>query len=226
MSNPIISAKKLSYTLEGHNILQDLTFTIHRGDYLGLIGPNGGGKTTLARLILDLIRPNSGELLVHTTAIGYVPQQFDIELVTVPISVREILASKSRDLDPQTLDILELKPLLAKKFQDLSGGQKQKVLFARALLGQPEMLILDEPFSAIDDPSRYQIQKLLKTLNDGGLTIIVISHDLDMVTAETTSVFCLNRGLHAACHPRDLHGNKDLEKVFGGSLKSIHHHTH
>jgi zinc transport system ATP-binding protein len=198
-------------------VLDDVTFQIERDDYLGLIGPNGGGKTTLLKIMLGLIKPASGSVKVFgkspaqvRSRIGYVPQRAEID-ITAPATVLDVvlmgrLGRSSWGLQyggehrQRAIDALcqtGVEDLSERPISELSGGQRQRVLLARALASEAEILLLDEPMSGIDAPVEQSLNDLLKRLNES-LPIVVVSHDIAFVSNHLKSVACLNRKL--VCH--------------------------
>ncbi len=211
---PLFSLKHVSFVVAGKEILSGLTLEIRRGEYIGIIGPNGGGKTTLLRLLLDLERPTHGtiESQIDKAKIGYVPQRVNGD-VTFPATVEEVVASgiirptfahdAERRIDAalKTTGIVRLR---SQRIGTLSGGERQRTMIARALAGEPDVLFLDEPTSAIDPASQEDFYDLLRDLHRKGLTIAIVSHDTDTVAHEVQRIVCLNR--HLVCHgdPADV----------------------
>jgi len=204
-------------------VLEDINLLIHENDFIGLIGPNGGGKTTLLKIILGLLPPKIGLVNVMGEEpkkgrhhIGYVPQ-FTVFDSDFPISVFDVVKmgrlSKKRvfrSLTPQDDDIIEEKlawvNMLEYKnrgIRELSGGQRQRVYIARALATEPELLLLDEPTISVDFESRAKIYELLHEINLQGVTILLVSHDLNVISRYVKTIGCLNRQLH-------YHGEKEI----------------
>lgn len=197
-----VSVENLSVSYKGNDAVNDISITVTKGEFVGITGPNGGGKTTLFKAILGLISPNSGEIKIAEKSIkngrrliGYVPQTAIIDR-DFPITVLEtvVLALLSSGLHPfkifkakekkKAIEILEklgLKNHINKPISALSGGEFQKLLIARALISNPEILMLDEPISNIDTDSKIEIYRILDNLNKEGKTIIMITHDLQNV---------------------------------------------
>lgn len=211
---PLFSLEHVSFSVAGKEILSGLTLEIRRGEYVGIIGPNGGGKTTLLRLLLGLAQPTHGtiESQIDKAKIGYVPQRVNGD-VTFPATVDEIVASgivlptsahdagRRIDAAMKTTDIARLR---RQRIGTLSGGERQRTMIARALAGEPDVLFLDEPTSAIDPESQEDFYDLLRDLHRKGLTIVIVSHDTDTIAHEVQRVLCLNR--HLVCHgdPADV----------------------
>jgi zinc transport system ATP-binding protein len=212
--NTIIDCENLSFAYEGTPILRNVSFKIHEGEFVGIIGPNGGGKTTLLKLIAGFLKPSSGSLKLFDTSpqhaiqeIGYVPQamRFDKQF---PISVFEVVLSgrlsrlswygsyseEDRSIARETLELLGLTPLQHVAFGTLSGGQAQRTLIARALVSQPKLLLLDEPTANVDAQVETEIYTLLKQLQ-GKMTILMVTHDLSAAIDQVERILCVQQTL-------------------------------
>lgn len=218
-SKSLMTLTNVSYSIDNKKILSNISFTVGRGEYLGVIGPNGGGKTTLLRLMLGLIVPTAGTIkrMLPAERIGYVPQRAMSGDVTFPAIVQEIVESgimKNLSRTEREYSVREamkttgIVHLAQRRIGVLSGGERQRVMIARALAGQPEMVFLDEPTAAIDAESQEEFYGFLRHLHrDRHLTIIIVSHDTDALAHEVQRVLCLNRHLVCHGHPEDiLHG--------------------
>lgn len=215
MVAPIVEINNVSFAYNGEIALQDVSLEIRQGDFMAMIGPNGGGKTTLLKLILGLLKPDKGSIRVTgkstqkaQASIGYVPQDVHINR-SFPITALDVvlmgklepkkrLARKTESNRTEAmaaLQRLEMATLAEKKISELSGGQSQRVFIARALVSQPELLLLDEPTASIDTKGQAEFFELLKDLNRE-VTIVVVSHDLLAVSRYVKSVACVNRVLH------------------------------
>jgi zinc transport system ATP-binding protein len=207
-----IEINDLSFSYDKTDVLQNINFTINTKEFIAIIGPNGGGKSTLLKLILGLLEPRKGNILIHNKPsksfreqIGYMPQQF-IQNKTFPITIAQIVMSGlinkkniffsySKDEKQKALNALDmvgLKDFSDKKINMLSGGQIQRVFLARAIVCDPKILILDEPTSNIDPQGEYEIFKLLKEFNKT-MTVIVVSHDLSMLMDFATKAIFINK---------------------------------
>lgn len=229
----LLSIKNLVVKKAGVVILDDISFDVAHGDYIGLVGPNGAGKTTLLHALIGLEPLTSGKLKRTKAKIGYVPQHFAVESFNLPLTVSELVKTgltNPRDKRGKTkmmkaLEQVGMEDFVGRNIQNLSGGERQKVLLARALVDQPKLLLLDEPMSALDDPSRISFYELLNDLNTkAGITILLVSHDLEMVVKHVNRVLCLNRKLNHACHAVDLSSDK-IKEIFECD-RFIHHHDH
>lgn len=212
----MFSLDDISYFIDGKEILSHISLEIRRGEYIGIIGPNGGGKTTLLRLLLGLASPSHGIIHTHIAPkkIGYVPQRSSSGDTTFPASVSEIVASgifdasSARDRDRRihrALKATGTDHLISRRIGALSGGERQRVMIARALAGNPDVLFLDEPTAAIDPGSQEEFYAFLRELHKKQrLTIVMVSHDTDAIAHEVQRVICLNR--HLVCHgsPKDV----------------------
>ncbi|MDY0091590.1 MAG: ABC transporter ATP-binding protein [Candidatus Vecturithrix sp.] len=194
--------------------LEDVNLCLHAGDFVSVIGPNGGGKTSLLKLLLGLVKPTQGRVEVLGKApeqarqeIGYVPQQATLDK-HFPISVWDIAlmgrlgripllkkyTADDRDLASEALQKVKLYDLKDRHIAKLSGGQQQRVLIARALVTNPKLLLLDEPTASVDAEIKRDIYELLVELNDQ-MTIVMVSHDIGVVSSYTKTIACLNRTL-------------------------------
>lgn len=209
-----VEIKKLSVAYSKETTLNDISLTVNKGEFVYIIGPNGGGKTTLIKSVLGLITPNCGEISILNSPqnigkrkIGYVPQNSEIKK-DFPITVLEavgtaflksrlnpfVIFSKSRkQLAYQYLNLLGVGNLAFHQIGELSGGEFQRVLIARALARKPEILILDEPCANTDPASSDKIHEILEAENKKGVTIIVVSHDINHVLHSKTRTVFINK---------------------------------
>ncbi len=222
-NKPRIEVKDLSAGYNDELVLKNINLTVEPDDFIGLIGPNGGGKTTLLKVILGLIAPKRGSVRVMGMSpdkgrryIGYVPQftHFDSDF---PIRVHDVVRmgrlgpkhlfkpynSKDDEVVNKCLAWVELTDLRNRSLSELSGGQRQRVYIARALASEPEILLLDEPTINVDMNARTHIYELLHNINLQGVTILLISHDLNVISSYVKTIGCLNRTLH-------YHGEKQI----------------
>jgi zinc transport system ATP-binding protein len=215
MENSIIQIKNVWFSYNAKTVLQDVSLDIQPGDFIAMIGPNGGGKTTLLKLMLGLLRPDQGSIKVlggfpekASHHIGYVPQDVHINRSFPIIAIDVVLMGKLRpdrrwrfssaQDRREALDALERMEIAAcanSKIDALSGGQRQRVFIARALVAQPKILLLDEPTASIDARGQAEFYRLLKALNKD-ITILVVSHDLVAISTHVKSVACVNKRLH------------------------------
>lgn len=208
----ILEIRDVSAGYEGDMVLKDINIVVSDLDFIGVIGPNGGGKTTLVKLILGLIRPMQGEIVFHNpderNLIGYLPQvnqndkRFPITVIEVVLSglmsVKQGFRAYHRDDRKQALEILDLmgiRHLQKKSIGDLSGGQMQRVYLGRAIIANPKLLILDEPNTFVDNKFEHDLYELLGQLNKK-MAILMVSHDVGTITSYVKTIACVNRNLH------------------------------
>ena len=216
----VIDIRALDFSFRGQPVLEKISLTVNAGTTLGIVGPNGGGKTTLIRLLVGLLKPTAGTIRIggmlpveavrRGDVVGYVPQNAQTT-GSIPLTVRELvrlgLAGKTGMFRPDrkedvafadaVLDRVGLTDLADERVASLSGGQLQRLYIARALAPKPRVLLLDEPTTGIDPASQQRFTELLGELkHDFGLTIVFVSHDLRAVSAISDRIACLNRTLH------------------------------
>jgi len=210
----------------GRPLLNDISFRIERGDYWGIFGPNGAGKTTLIKVLLGALSPLSGRIRSpEDLRLGYVPQLTAL-CDSLPLTVRKILQLGSLDLrnppDPsETLERLGLRHLEGKLFADLSGGQRQLAIVARALHRNPDILVLDEPTSGVDLPTRYAIGDLLQKRHEEGMTILLITHLLAEIGPEVNRFLWLDsvQDLFLCGNREEVLQSPRLREAYGASLR-------
>jgi ABC-type Mn2+/Zn2+ transport system ATPase subunit len=223
--------------------LQDVDLRIDAGELVGIVGPSGAGKTTLLRLLLDEIQPSEGTIEFagaprgrRRVTVGYVPQ-LDASERTFPITVQgavELGAAATSSRVPwfskaeraaahRALERLSIDDLHARGLHELSGGQFQRVLFARALISDPQLLLLDEPTSGIDLRTRAEMLALVDELSRDGLTIVMTTHDLNWVAAHLPRIVCLNQTVQADGAPREVLRADVLRNTFGADMDVIEH---
>lgn len=229
MREKIIECKELCFAYHHDYVLENVSFDIFERDFVAVIGPNGGGKTTLIKLLLGLLQPTQGKLICQNdlkTQIGYIPQDTSINS-DFPIQVIDVVrmgflkpsffgCKINQEIDKQVFAILkrlDILHLANKKIGELSGGQRQRALIARALCGNPKVIILDEPTSNIDTKTQKEIYDLLKEFNNFH-TIIVISHDISILLGYASKVLSVNREVV-------LHDAPSLEISFDGHICEV-----
>lgn len=236
-ANALISARGLTVRRGGRAVLQSIDIDIGPSEIVTLIGPNGAGKTTLVRALLGLETltvgtvVRSGELVI-----GYVPQRFDLDRA-IPMTVERFLAlGRARDRETQmaVLEEVGAPTLLDRQFSELSGGELQRVLLARALLRNPTLLVLDEPVRGVDYAGEADLYALIARLRtDRGVGVLLVSHDLHVVLAASDRVLCINQ--HVCCHgvPEDVARHPEYARLFGpiaastfGLYRHAHDHRH
>ena len=216
---PLISVANLNFRIGETVILQNIDLEISAGEILTLIGPNGAGKTTLVRMLLGLLKPDSGEVRRNgALSIGYLPQAFEVD-PSLPLTVRRLLCLTQKPSLEQMeahLDEVGARDLLDQPVQSLSGGERQRVLLARALLRNPDLLVLDEPIQNVDINGQNELYRLIaKIRDDRGCGVLMISHDLHLVMAFTDFVVCLNKHVCCTGHPEAVSKNPEYLALFG-----------
>jgi zinc transport system ATP-binding protein len=240
LTTSVITLEDVSFSYGGPLVLERVTMSVERGAFLGLVGPNGGGKSTLLKIVLGLLEPGRGRVSVlgrrpveARQSIGYVPQ-FATFPRHFPVSVEEtvllgrlgktrsILGYRKADKDivQRTMAKTEIADLCHRPIGSLSGGQVQRVLIARALASEPEVLILDEPTANIDMRAESDIFDLLKTLN-ARMTIVIVSHDIGFISRYVSLIACLNRTL--LCHTSSPVTGEVIDRLYGAPVQAIHH---
>ena len=207
----MLSVQNLSFRYDAYSkyVLEDISFEVKKGEYVSIVGENGSGKSTLVRLLLGLLKPTTGEVQQRASSIGYVPQK-KINLTHFPLTVFELLDSyrkvlkvKDRNTVYNMLEEVGLLGFEKKLAGELSGGQLQKLYIARALINNPELLILDEPSTGIDVKGQREIYTILKRLNqDSKITIVSVDHNLDAAVANSTVIFHIANGKGHFCNPK------------------------
>jgi len=234
---PLIEAEGITFGYGREAVLQDVDLTIHRDDFLAILGPNGGGKTTLVKILLGLLAPWTGSIR-HTTsdrrgALGYVPQFAEFDR-SFPIRVRDLVQmgrlglrgplhryrGEDRRRVTEMLSEFGLEALADETVEALSGGQLQRALIARALVADPEILFLDEPLASIDAESRDVLLETLRRLH-AKIPIVVITHDLTPFAGAVRQIACINRRLFY--HPHGELTAEMLEEVYGCPVELIAH---
>jgi zinc transport system ATP-binding protein len=224
----LIDADNIGIVYGSEAVLQDVSLCVHSGEFVGLVGPNGAGKTTLLRVLLGLLRPHRGT--VTTTKgvrIGYIPQRGNLALPQVPVSVREIVMLGARGdagAVKAALASVRMTDAVHKKYGSLSGGQQQRVAIAQALASHPDLLFLDEPTTGIDERSQAAFYAILRDLQHQGITIVMVSHDVDTVLKLVTRVICLNGLVVYDGAPEHFEADKYLPDMYKKQHLLLHHH--
>lgn len=233
----LIEAENISLRLGERQILQHISLCVRAGQIITLIGPNGAGKTTLVRILLGLVEADAGQVRRKPgLRIGYMPQRLQLD-ATLPLTVRRFLRLGQPDAAGEIdliLRDLRIDHLADSQLRTVSGGELQRVLLARALLRQPDLLILDEPAQGVDIPGQAELYQLISGIGEQRhCGILMISHDLHLVMSTTDEVICLNH--HICCHgkPEQVSNDPAYLDLFGKkAVKSLavythkHNHTH
>jgi zinc transport system ATP-binding protein len=236
---PVIALDQVSFFYENRPVLENIDLAVHDGEFISLIGPNGGGKTTLLKLILGLLPPARGQVRLFGQApattrrlVGYVPQfmhydpQFPVTVLDVVLMGR--LGARwgggytraDRAAAQQALDELKILPLANRLLSQLSGGQRQRVMIARALAGSPRLLLLDEPTSNVDTEGENNLSQILQTLNQR-MTILLVSHDISFVSDLVQRVLCVNHRL-TLHQPGEL-SSTAIQDLYHTHLRMVKH---
>ena len=231
MSNALIRLEQVVVTFAGQNVLDNIELSVEPGQIVTLIGPNGAGKTTLVRAVLGLLKPDSGSVWRKPKLrVGYMPQKLHVD-PTLPLSVLRFLrlvpgVDRARAL--AALKEVGAEQVIDSPVQSVSGGEMQRVLLARALLREPELLVLDEPVQGVDVAGQAELYSLITRLRDRhGCGVLMVSHDLHLVMSTTDQVVCLNRHVCCSGHPEQVSGDPAFVELFGKNAQSLaiyHHH--
>ena len=243
MSPPVIALRNVSFAYDSTPVLQDVSLEVPERDFACMVGPNGGGKTTLLKLLLGLLAPTRGEIRVFggaperaRTRIGYMPQHAQTD-PRFPVSVADVVLmgrlGRAEILGPyrrahreaawRALREVGLDDLRRRPFGDLSGGQRQRVLIARALAAEPELLLLDEPTSNLDAPAESELNELLRRLNER-MTIVMVSHDLGFVSRFVRTVICVKQCV--VVHPTSEITGEIIREIYGSDVCMVRHDQH
>jgi len=237
-----LEVKNLTVKLSGKVILEDINFSVKKGETLAIVGPNGGGKTTLLKTILGFIIPFKGEIkllerppkeAIKTGKVGYLPQKNNIPK-RFPVSVLDVVLfglvnsklSKKEQIERalKYLDYVGMLDFKDHPFSDLSGGQQQRVSIARVLVAEPEIIFLDEPSTGIDVVAQESFYEFLKNLKETkGITVVMVTHDVGVVAKFVDKIAGLNRFLHFYGHPKEFFKKDILEKLYGSEIELVVH---
>ena len=217
-------------------LFTDLSFKICKGEFVAIIGPNGSGKTSLIKTIMGLYKPTSGEVHLYETAIGYVPQYLHKDEFSL-MTVRELFSLKisgapfwwgrqKKEMEiKEALRRTKIEEVINRQIKNLSGGEFQRVMIAYALIGNPGLLILDEPISGIDVHGEQDFFNMIEEIHgESGVTIIMISHDIDVVYRYASQVLCLNKSLICLGVPSKVLTKEAIEETFSTEHAIYHHH--
>lgn len=234
-SAPLVTLAGVGISRNGRDILSGVDLEVHRGEIVTIIGPNGGGKTTLLKVILGIMKPDKGVASKAAgVRIGYVPQKLHID-PTLPLPVRRLMtltAHFNREEIAAALNETGAAHLIDADVSTLSGGEFQRVMLARSILGNPDLLVLDEPVQGVDFSGEVALYEKIAAIRDQlGCAILLVSHDLHVVMAATDQVICLNGHVCCAGVPHEVAENPEYARLFGPRAAGAvalyrHHHDH
>ena len=233
-NNILVKLKKAGLHQNGKWLVRDVSLQVEKGKIITLIGPNGSGKSTTAKIALGIYKKIEGEVEKYTTKVGYVPQKISIDW-TLPIRVRDFMLLTENLNDDTVAEALSLTGVIHlkdKSLGNLSGGEFQRVLLARAISKKPELLVLDEPVQGVDYTGEIALYELIKKISDElNCGILLISHDLHTVMSATDYVVCLNGHVCCSGSPIDVAENHEYKALFGDQASQIlsryeHKHDH
>jgi ABC-type Mn2+/Zn2+ transport system ATPase subunit len=237
--NPLIELSGVHFRYNSKPVLEAIDLHLHPGQFVALVGPSGAGKTTLLKVILGLLQPESGSLQRHTRPplrISYVPQLESVDW-NFPVTAEEVVLmgitqhsgwwpwprAAERKRARAILEELGIGELAQRHIRDLSGGQQQRVFLARALVAQPELLVLDEPTNGVDMRSAESIFHQLAHLSQRGITVVLTTHDLNMAAAHAPWIVCLNRTIIAQGPPEKVFTEAILSAAYQGEMMVVRH---
>jgi ABC-type Mn2+/Zn2+ transport system ATPase subunit len=237
--NDVVRFEHVGSSYGGAPVIEDVTFAVAEREFVGIVGPSGCGKTTVLRAMLGTVRPSYGRVTRrHDVRLGYVPQ-VDVVDWNFPVTVAEVVsmtlrqpvwpgarrrgAASERWRVDAVLDRLGIGELRARQIGALSGGQQQRVFVARALVGTPDVLVLDEPAGGVDVASRHELLHLLADLHHDGTTIVLTTHDINGLAAHLPRLICFNRTVIADGPPTEVLHPYVLERTYGAPMDVLRH---
>jgi zinc/manganese transport system ATP-binding protein/zinc transport system ATP-binding protein len=239
---PLIELKQVNFGYGAEPVLEGINLHLHPGQFAALVGPSGAGKTSLLKLILGGLQPTKGEIYIHgqllnghpAPQVGYVPQLETVDW-NFPVTVAQVVlmgrvrragiwpwpSAADRAKMKTVLERLEIDHLAGRHIRDLSGGQQQRVFLARALVAEPDLLVLDEPTTGVDMRTAENMLHLLANLNQQGITVLMTTHDLNAAAAHVPWIICLNRRVVAQGRPEDVFTVDILNQTYRGDMLVI-----
>lgn len=234
-SSPLVTLEGVSIRRNGRHLVENVSFSIAPAEIVTLIGPNGSGKSTTAKLVTGVLEPSTGKVSRRAgLKIGYVPQSLSVD-ATLPLSVKRLMNLTARHDDfaiDAALDAVGARHLKQAPVQELSGGEFQRVLLARAVIRKPDLLVLDEPVQGVDFAGQVALYDLIRSIRDmHQCGILLISHDLHVVMADTDTVICLNGHVCCTGTPDSVKNSPEYLQLFGNRAAETlavyqHHHDH
>jgi len=235
---PLIEARNICHRFDHKTVLNEVSLRIMPGEILTIIGPNGAGKSTLLKILLGLLNPTEGTLKKASgLRIGFMPQKIHIDS-SLPLTVQRFLTLSKKTQTAKNFSThmrtvvsqLQLESLINQPIQHLSGGETQRVLLARALLNQPDLLVLDEPVQGVDLQGQTQLYEYIHQIQHTyQCAIVMVSHDLHVVMKDTHQVLCLNQHICCQGPPQAVSANPEFKHLFGDGYEQLavyeHHHT-
>jgi zinc transport system ATP-binding protein len=230
MNTTLIELNKIHVRIDERDILKQVDFALHQQEIVTLIGPNGAGKSTLIKVMLGIVKPYAGQVISHRKLkFSYVPQKFNPSH-SLPLRVCDLLALEKcpADIRADVIRDTGISKLQHSKVQQLSGGERQRVLIARALLRQPDILVLDEPMQGLDIQSEAELYDYVSSLPAKyGCAVLMVSHDLQWVMQGTHRVVCLNKHICCSGLPESVQQHPEYQAIFGKHRMFYqHHHDH
>ena len=240
LDGPMLEAERLSVEYADRAALDDVTFSLERGECIAVVGPNGAGKSTLFKVIAGVLEPSSGEIVVaghcpgSHICIAYVPQRSHVDWM-FPVTVADVVMMGRTSLIgllhrpgeedllrvQESLSVVGLDDLAERPINELSGGQQQRMFIARALAQEAELMLMDEPLTGLDVPAQEHIFNILSELTERDVTVMVATHDLNLAAERFDRVMLLNRRLIALGHPRDVFTTEHLQSAYGAHLRMV-----
>jgi zinc transport system ATP-binding protein len=244
---PVLDVKNLNVTRNGVSVIENATFTINRGDYVGIVGPNGGGKTTLLKVLLEFFPSTQGSIHLFGTElhnfslwqkIAYISQQATNFEEQFPLTVRELVSlgcikkgklgrrftQKDWQIVDDNLEFMGLSDVANRRVGQLSGGQKQRMFVAKALTHNPELILLDEPIVGVDSNTQEKFYKKLRDLNiERQITILIVTHDLTSVFCRMSKIMCINKTVELAEITQESDINLMLKRAYGEHFHFVYH---
>ena len=230
ISPSLIELENISVRRDERDILRNVNFALQAKEIVTLIGPNGAGKSTLIKVLLGIMQPNAGKVtFAKKLKMAYVPQKFN-PYSSLPLRVQDLLDLEAcaSDLRKEIIQDTGISKLQLSKVQQLSGGERQRVLLARALLRQPDILVLDEPMQGLDIKSEAELYEYVRSLPERyGCAVLMVSHDLQWVMQGTHRVVCLNKHICCSGLPESIQQHPEYQAIFGTQRMFYqHHHNH